>query len=57
MVSIQKETLKCVFSFTLMTNFFFFINISLQVTHADFKKVKDKVMLKKKKGVPEGLHM
>ena len=36
---------------------FFFLNISLQVTHADFKKAKDKVMFKKKKRVPEGLHM
>lgn len=29
----------------------------LQVTHADFKKAKDKVMFKKKEGVPEGLYM
>lgn len=28
-----------------------------QVTHADFKKAKDKVMFKKKEGVPEGLYM
>lgn len=29
----------------------------IQVTHADFKKAKDKVMFKKKEGVPEGLYM
>lgn len=28
-----------------------------QVTQADFKKAKDKVMYKKKEGVPEGLYM
>lgn len=28
-----------------------------QVMHADFKKAKDKVMFKKKEGVPEGLYM
>ncbi|KAF3635021.1 hypothetical protein FXO38_16225 [Capsicum annuum] len=28
-----------------------------QVTQADFKKAKDKVMFKKKEGVPEGLYM
>lgn len=28
-----------------------------QVTHADFKKAKEKVMFKKKEGVPEGLYM
>ena len=28
-----------------------------QVTHADFKKAKEKVMYKKKEGVPEGLYM
>lgn len=28
-----------------------------QVTHPDFKKAKDKVMFKKKEGVPEGLYM
>lgn len=35
------------------------INVSCdsQVTHADFKKAKDKVMFKKKEGVPEGLYM
>ncbi|CAL5353756.1 unnamed protein product [Camellia sinensis] len=27
------------------------------VTHSDFKKAKDKVMFKKKEGVPEGLYM
>ncbi|RWV97658.1 hypothetical protein GW17_00039542 [Ensete ventricosum] len=27
------------------------------VTHADFKKAKEKVMFKKKEGVPEGLYM
>ncbi|GER55116.1 26S protease regulatory subunit [Striga asiatica] len=30
---------------------------SVEVTHADFKKAKDKVMFKKKEGVPEGLYM
>lgn len=30
---------------------------SLQVTHIDFKKAKEKVMYKKKEGVPEGLYM
>lgn len=29
----------------------------LQVTHVDFKKAKEKVMFKKKEGVPEGLYM
>ncbi|KMT05600.1 hypothetical protein BVRB_7g167410 [Beta vulgaris subsp. vulgaris] len=29
----------------------------MKVTHADFKKAKDKVMFKKKEGVPEGLYM
>jgi hypothetical protein len=29
----------------------------VQVTHPDFKKAKDKVMFKKKEGVPEGLYM
>lgn len=28
-----------------------------QVTHVDFKKAKEKVMFKKKEGVPEGLYM
>ncbi|KDO65845.1 hypothetical protein CISIN_1g0115532mg, partial [Citrus sinensis] len=27
------------------------------VTHTDFKKAKEKVMFKKKEGVPEGLYM
>jgi hypothetical protein len=31
--------------------------VMLQVTHADFKKAKEKVMYKKKEGVPEGLYM
>lgn len=43
---------------TLVTKcFFFFFYLALQVTHADFKKAKDKVMFKKKEGVPEGLYM
>ncbi|KAG4176052.1 hypothetical protein ERO13_A11G226900v2 [Gossypium hirsutum] len=29
----------------------------MKVTHADFKKAKEKVMFKKKEGVPEGLYM
>jgi 26S proteasome regulatory subunit T2 len=29
----------------------------MQVTHADFKKAKEKVLYKKKEGVPEGLYM
>merc|ERR1711988_1984749 len=29
----------------------------MKVTHADFKKAKDKVMFKKKEGVPEGLYL
>ncbi|KAK9067506.1 hypothetical protein SSX86_011617 [Deinandra increscens subsp. villosa] len=29
----------------------------MKVTHADFKKAKDKVMFKKKEGVPEGLYI
>ncbi len=29
----------------------------VQVTQADFKKAKEKVMYKKKEGVPEGLYM
>lgn len=33
------------------------IIVCLQVTHPDFKKAKDKVMFKKKEGVPEGLYM
>jgi len=48
--------LNCVFSFTLMTNFFK-KNLALGVTHIDFKKAKDKVMFKKKEGLLEGLHM
>ena len=56
MVSIQEQMLNCAFSFTLMTNFFF-KNLALGVTHVDFKKAKDKVMFKKKEGVPEGLYM
>jgi hypothetical protein len=31
--------------------------VVLQVTQADFKKAKEKVMYKKKEGVPEGLYM
>lgn len=31
--------------------------ICSQVTHVDFKKAKEKVMFKKKEGVPEGLYM
>lgn len=31
--------------------------VILQVTHIDFKKAKEKVMYKKKEGVPEGLYM
>ena len=34
-----------------------FFNCALQVTHPDFKKAKEKVMFKKKEGVPEGLYM
>lgn len=33
------------------------VYLVFQVTHADFKKAKDKVMFKKKEGVPEGLYM
>ena len=29
----------------------------MRVTHADFKKAKEKIMYKKKEGVPEGLYM
>ena len=29
----------------------------MKVTHADFKKAKEKVLYKKKEGVPEGLYM
>ena len=29
----------------------------MRVTHADFKKARDKVLYKKKEGVPEGLYM
>lgn len=29
----------------------------MRVTHVDFKKAKEKVMYKKKEGVPEGLYM
>ncbi|THU72452.1 hypothetical protein C4D60_Mb04t12280 [Musa balbisiana] len=29
----------------------------MKVTHADFKKAKEKVMFKKKEGVPKGLYM
>lgn len=31
--------------------------LMFQVTHSDFKKAKEKVMFKKKEGVPEGLYM
>ncbi|RVW79750.1 26S proteasome regulatory subunit 4-like [Vitis vinifera] len=36
---------------------FDWLNTVLQVTHVDFKKAKEKVMFKKKEGVPEGLYM
>ena len=29
----------------------------MKITHADFKKAKDKVLYKKKEGVPEGLYL
>ena len=29
----------------------------MRVTHADFKKARDKVLYKKKDGVPDGLYM
>lgn len=29
----------------------------MRVTHVDFKKAKEKVLYKKKEGVPEGLYM
>lgn len=29
----------------------------MKVTHADFKKAREKVMYKKKEGIPEGLYM
>ena len=29
----------------------------MRVTHADFKKAKEKVLYKKKEGVPEGLYL
>lgn len=29
----------------------------MRVTHADFKKAKEKVLYKKKEGVPEGMYM
>jgi len=29
----------------------------MKVTHADFKKAKEKVLYKKKEGVPEGMYM
>lgn len=48
------------FIFYLLLFFFVGCNIDwglLQVTHADFKKAKEKVMFKKKEGVPEGLYM
>jgi len=31
--------------------------VLVQVTQVDFKKAKEKVMYKKKEGVPEGLYM
>jgi 26S proteasome regulatory subunit T2 len=31
--------------------------LGTQVTHTDFKKAKEKVMYKKKEGVPDGLYM
>lgn len=45
----------CVFSFWFLIHTF--LNCALQVTHPDFKKAKEKVMFKKKEGVPEGLYM
>jgi len=33
------------------------LNLLIQVTQIDFKKAKEKVMFKKKEGVPEGLYM
>jgi len=55
----------CLFVFSFLYVMFSFSNFvythdqyfSHQVTHADFKKAKDKVMFKKKEGVPEGLYM
>lgn len=49
-------------SFFIFYLLFFFVGCNidwglLQVTHADFKKAKEKVMFKKKEGVPEGLYM
>jgi 26S proteasome regulatory subunit T2 len=29
----------------------------MKVTHADFKKAKEKVLYRKKEGVPEGLYL
>ncbi len=29
----------------------------MRVTHTDFKKAKEKIMYKKKEGVPEGLYL
>jgi 26S proteasome regulatory subunit T2 len=29
----------------------------MRVTHSDFKKAKEKIMYKKKEGVPEGLYL
>jgi 26S proteasome regulatory subunit T2 len=31
--------------------------LDTQVTHEDFKKAKEKVMYKKKEGVPDGFYM
>jgi 26S proteasome regulatory subunit T2 len=33
------------------------LSLLLQITHADFKKAKDKVLYKKREGVPEGLYL
>lgn len=41
----------------ILTKFDWLNTVRAQVTHADFKKAKEKVMFKKKEGVPEGLYM
>lgn len=45
----------CIFSSALLS--LASTSLFAQVTHADFKKAKEKVMFKKQEGVPEGLYM
>lgn len=53
----RSKCTSCCLAVSLIFNFCWFNWCWFQVTHADFKKAKEKVMFKKKEGVPEGLYM